>query len=407
MALLRLAELTPRDWEVKIIDERFEQIDYDAPADLVGITALTSVAPGAYRIADKFRKKGVPVVIGGQHASFMPYEALTHADSVACGEADEIWPAILSDVKNHRLKSRYQPDSLPALDLPVQRAVSHVRKTKFFGFLPYSTDFLFIQATRGCPFGCEFCSVTIFNGKEVRARSLKSIARTLIGYLSKYEVLVFVDDNIMMYPDPRELFSTLKQVGVKVWITQTDIRIGNADVVDAAVESGLAAVYVGLESIDPAILAGTAGKTKSAWSARYEENIKRLRENGVIVEAGFIFGSKTENFDTIKRTVEWAVRVGIDVVNFWILTPMPGTNLFQRMLNEKRIKIPDWTKYDGFNYVIEPDGCWNQETLKEGVRWAYEQFYSFSSIFKRGRRLPFLSEAAWLGANLGYRRFGA
>lgn len=397
--LIQLAALTTPDWEIEIIDENITPIpiDFDNPTDLVGLTAVTAQAQRAYQIAEQFKSRGVPTIMGGIHASELPYEASQYVDSVVIGEAETGWANILNDAKQARLRNIYNPTRPTSLEFCVQRKVQRTYLARFSSYLPFNFRFAYLQTQRGCPHDCDFCSVTSFNGRKVRAVDQDYLLAQIEQEMEQgFDLLVFVDDNIlanMRYA--KELFRVLIPLNIH-WLSQTDIRIANDDIIDLACESGLAAVFLGLETISANTIK-QASTAKQHWLPQYERTIKRLKEQGVVVEASFIFGFDHESQDVIKRTVDWAIEHRVDAVQFSILTPYPGTKLFSRLERQDRLLTRDWSKYTHTNCVHQPIG-WDKEELEEGLKEAYQRFYSLSSI---ARRLPsFPKSQIGLGALL-------
>lgn len=402
LGLLQLASLTPENWEVEIIDENITPINFDAPTDLVGLSAMTSLAPQAYAIAAEYQKRKVPTVMGGIHASFLPEEALRHVDSVVIGEADEVWGGILKDFERSGLKRTYHATPPPSLDFRLARPVSRTFSINLSKFLPIHLPFAYIQAQRGCPIGCEFCSVTKFNGKRIRSKSIPYLLQEIEREMERnFRYLMLVDDNIIANPRfAKELFGALKGLGVK-WASQTDIRIADEDFLDLACEGGLKKVFLGLESIQPGILRTSVARSKNMWRPKYEMAIKRLHSHGVFVEASFILGFDGDNDETVERTIDWALEQGVETAQFTIATPMPGTKFFSDLDAAGRIFTRDWSRFSGTECVFKPL-AWTPEELEERLHYAYRKFYSFTSIARRLLR-PSLEALALATVNLDIR----
>ncbi len=384
-AIHLLASITPRNWDVEIIDENIAPIDFETNADLVAITALSALAPRAYEIAAKFRKRGIPVIMGGIHATVMPDEVAEHVDSVVIGEADEIWPQILNDFEQGRLQKLYRPALPLSLDLRETRKVTKTYGIKFVNWLPLSIKVTYMQLGRGCPHNCEFCSVTKTSGRVIRTKSIPYI----IGKIKEEMVrsmnfLFFIDDNIVANKKyAKELFNALRPLRIK-WMSQSDIRIADDDMLDLAVESGMVGVFLGLESISEDTLGEGVGKVKQRMRANYENAIKRLHNRGVNVIGGLIFGFDFEEEGSYAETVKWAIANKLDGAQFTVLTPLPGTDLFERMKESGRIITFDWTKYDFINDVVGHRWSRNRN-LNLIAREAFREFYSYRSQLKRFR----------------------
>ena len=383
--LIQLEALTPPSWDVQTINENVETIDFDAPTDVVGITALTSLAPRAYEIAQEYHARGVPVIMGGIHASVYPEEAMQHVDCVVVGEADEIWPDILNDVAAGTLQPLYRAQRPASLDFTFQRRPNRTKTVRISKLFPVKSTYTYYQTGRGCPIGCEFCSVAEFNGKQMRKRSIPELIADIKTELQEHDVdyLVFMDDNIVGDKTyARELFTALIPLNIK-WLSQTDIRIADPDIIDLAVESGLTMVFLGLESIDPETLAHAASTIKKRWRNKYEPAIQALHDRGVSVVGSFMIGSDTDAEGIGRATAQWGIKQKLDIAIFYILTPLPGTRLFRRLETEKRLLTRNWREYDVTYCVFNPDGTKTPHDVEGEASKAHQYFYSLSSIIRR------------------------
>lgn len=387
LALGVVAGITPPDWEVAIVDEAVEPVDLDQAADLVGITAMTPTAPRAYEIADSFRQRGVQVVLGGMHPTALPEEAATHADAVVVGEAEGVWERVLDDAARRRLRGIYRSAGRPALaGLPVPRRDLYRPGT----YLCTAT----VQTSRGCPFACDFCSVTRFFGRTYRWRPVEEIVKEVQAL--RQRVVFFVDDNIFGAPArARELFRQLIPLKIN-WVGQSSINIAqNAELLRLAAQSGCRGLFVGLESLAPDNLR-QMGKAFLNRVEDYREAIGRIQAHGIGVEGAFIFGLDGDDPGVFRRTVSFARRLGLAAAQFGILTPFPGTPLRERLEREGRIVDNGWSRYTISNVVYRPAGM-APEVLQNGFDWAYRSFYSYASIARRllpnvfrfGAALPF------------------
>lgn len=411
LGLFQLASLTPKSWEVKIVDENIQPIDYNEPTDLVGISAMTPLASRAYEIARVYRSRGVPVIIGGIHASMCPEEALRYTDSVVIGEADMIWEQVLADFSSRQLERVYLVENRP--DLAMLRITRRI--TPYKTFLGQRAPI--IQTSRGCPFGCDFCAVSLFNGRKIRHRPISEVIQDIKRALPNGGYLIFADDNIVADKDYAvELFKALAGLGVR-WVSQTDVRIAtDSQLLRYALKSGVIAVFIGFEALDKQSLQREVCKAKAVWSSEYEGAITILRESRVIVHGSFVFGMDSHGKGVFETTVDWARRQSIDIAQFTIATPFPGTRLFERLEYAERITAVDraeckynWERFDAFHVVFEPAQMSAGE-LRHGFRFAYREFYSPLSMAKRlipnafGRGpLPTLAVAT---VNYQFRRFG-
>lgn len=368
-----LAALTPPDWEVEVVDESVQPVDLDAPVDLVAITAITSVAPRAYRLADAFRERGVKVVLGGIHASILPEEAAGHADAVVVGEAELSWPDVLADFKEGRLRKFYECQNRPPLGgLPAPRRDLFDRRA-------YLTVNL-IQTTRGCPYSCSFCSVTRFFGHSYRTRPIPEILKEVESL--KGETVLFVDDNIVGNPVyAKELFEALAPYRLK-WIGQSSLLIArDEELLRLAAKSGCVGLFIGFESLAPHNLK-EIGKNHVNNSDRFQESIEKIHDYGIGIEGAFIFGFDEDDRSVFERTVEFARKVKLAAAQFGILTPFPGTPLYEKLERAGRIIERDWSKYTISHVVFEPLQM-TRDVLQNGFNWAYHEFYSYRSILDR------------------------
>ncbi|MDH7500236.1 MAG: radical SAM protein [candidate division NC10 bacterium] len=391
LTLPLLAALTPPEHSVRLIDESVEDIDFDAQVDLVGISLLTFLAPRGYEVADRFRARGIPVVLGGMHASALPEEALLHADSVVIGEAEEIWPSLLKDLQRGELKRIYRNQRRPRLEGLPRPRLDLLRRE---GYLNANC----VQATRGCPFGCDFCSVTDFFGNSYRLRPVKEVVAEVAALPGDF---IFVDDNIAgNRAYARELFSALIPLGKK-WGSQCTLSLAeDPELLALAAESGCTHMFVGIESILQANLKGV-GKSFNRV-AKYEDLIGRFHDQGIVINAGMIFGMDEDDDSVFPTTVEFLEKNRIELTLFNILTPLPGTRLYARLEEEGRIIDRDWSHYDGRHVVFRPQRM-AAETLRDGFFWAFHRLYSWRSMLtrlprSRARKIPLYY------VNFAYRR---
>lgn len=398
LSLPTIAGLTDDRFEVNITDDNIEDIDFDAKPDLVGITTMTALAPRAYEIALEFRKRGIPVIIGGIHASMLPEEASQYADSVVIGEAEDVWPTALDDFIHGRLKKTYRGAGQHALvNLPRPR-IDLLKKERYF-----STSLL--MASRGCPHDCHYCSVTQFWGKGFRYRPIPEVIEELKSL--KGRMVFFADDNLYgnkVYA--KKLFREMIPLNKK-WSCQGDSLIANdAELLKLAAESGCQWIFIGIESISKKNLAMMRKSFNKV--DQFKESFKKIHDAGISIFGSFIFGLDEDDEYVFKNTVEFAIDVKLDAANFYILTPLPGTKLFQEMKDAGRLIHTEWDKYDA-NHVVFKHPKLTGEQLLEGLISAYRHFYSISSIAKRmlrtGHKRPVQSLILNLGRFLRRKRF--
>jgi radical SAM superfamily enzyme YgiQ (UPF0313 family) len=369
-----LAGLTPSRHEVRIIDESLTEITLNEEVDLVAITAITPLAPRGYEIADQFRKRGRRVVIGGIHASWLPEEAKEHADSVVVGEADEIWSKILEDAEKGDLKPFYRQEERTDLShLPIPRRDLLPPKGYLFQNL--------IQTTRGCPYDCEFCSVTALHGRSYRMRPVSEVERELQSLERSKAYIFFVDDNIVgNLSYAKELFTMLSQFRLR-WVSQGPIHIAeDEELVKRMARAGCHGLFIGFESLREENL-NLMGKRINRVEA-YERGIQKLHDAGIGVYASFVFGYDYDDVSVFDEFIEFAERNRIDGAFLPVLTPFPGTRIHQRLKEEGRLLTEDWSKYDMATVVYRPKRMSVKE-LQEGFWKVNRSFYSIPSMLKR------------------------
>jgi len=374
LSLAALAAVTPRQWQVGLVDENIEAIDFDTDADLVAVTAMTPQAPRAYRIADAFRERGVSVVMGGFHASNLPHEALEHVDAVVVGEGELVWPRLLDDWEKGSLERLYR-----ASDLLSMGEIPPPRREVFQGKRYLFTNTL--QTTRGCPHDCEFCSVTSFYGRRYRKRPVESVLEELETLRRKNSFAFFVDDNLV--GDRRyalELFTRMRGMGFK-WLSHAPIDLArDPELLRAAGESGCVGLFVGFESLNETSLAAMGKVTNRA--ASYLEDARAFRDNGIGILGSFVLGYDGDTPGVFDGLLRFCEEARLEAAIFPILTPFPGTAVRARLESEGRITSNNWEDYDMGHVTFRPVGM-TAEELQEGHDRLNRSFYSLSSMFRR------------------------
>jgi radical SAM superfamily enzyme YgiQ (UPF0313 family) len=372
LGLAMVAALTPPEIEVSLTDENVTVIDFEKGADLVGITVLTGTAQRAYEIADTFRARGVKVILGGIHPSVLPEEASQHADAVVIGEAEGIWSNLIKDFKTNKLQRVYRQHERPSLlGLPIPRRDLFTEEAYFIRHT--------ISTTRGCPYSCSFCSVTSFFGHTYRCRPVEEVLKEVETFNDR-KLIAFVDDNIGGNPKfAKELFRALVPYKIK-WVGQASVTIARDDeLLKLAAASGCLGLLIGFESLSPANLAAV-GKRINVVD-EYENAIKKIHSHGIAIHGFFIFGFDEDDEDVFKRTVRFAQKMRLETAQFGCLAPYPGTALCESLEKAGRIITKDWSQY-GYNLVFEPKSM-SPEMLQKGNDWAWREFYSILSIWRR------------------------
>lgn len=396
LTLPYLAALTPKDWRVTLIDEQLTDIDFRAPVDLVAITAWTINSLRAFEIADRFRERGVGVIIGGPHTYFYADETAEHCDAVGVGEGERIWPLMLDDFVRGRLKRMYREPPLKDLGkLPVPRweLLDPSRYSRFRTFT--------IQSSRGCPFQCEFCSERYLLGPEYRARPVNEVIADIKSTGARY--IFFADSNFAGRP-PRtmELLEGLIPLKIRWSALWPAYLCNDARLMDLAVQSGLLHLNLGIESIDQGTLTGLGKKANKV--EQYSEILANLRSRGISYSLNFIFGWDTETEHAFSSTLAFLMKEKVPAAYFNILTPHKGTPLYDRMRAEGRIiDIDQIGRWPGFRCHIRPTYC-TSDALEEYVMAMYRKFYTYPSMLNR-LPLPLNKSAAasWV-VNLSQRK---
>jgi radical SAM superfamily enzyme YgiQ (UPF0313 family) len=400
LGLTCLAAYTPEGVDVRIIDENLERVDYKDRPDLVGITSMTATACRAYEIADEYRKRGVKVVIGGIHASMLPEEAMEHADAVVVGEAETLWPKVVSDADAGRLEPLYRLEERGEFKNPLPSRKDLINRKNYW----MANN---IQTSRGCPHDCSFCSVTTFNGRNVRHRELDNVLAEIESmpkprFMPK-KMIPFVDDNIAANPKrAKELFKALIPLNIN-WGSQACISFGeDEELVGLAAESGCRMLFIGLETVSSSSLE-EMGKRQNKVE-RYAESLRLMRKHDIYVTGSFIFGFDADDDSIFQETLDFAIENKIHLAQFSNLTPLPGTRLYNQMVAENRMKPGYWLNGLRDSEAVFQPRNFSPQGLCDKTRKVQRDFYSIRSIMKRfyfSRYAPHL-----LLYNLMYNRFG-
>lgn len=380
LSLAILNSLTPEIHSVQIVNDVTEKIDFSGSYDLVGITAMTSQIERAYQIADKFRNRGIKVVIGGVHTSVVSDEILQHADAIVIGEAEELWELILEDCENGSLKPVYQNKTFPELNRLIVPKWTNANLKIYPKPPTQKMPMMPLFITRGCPMGCDFCSVSEYYGKSYRVKPLSNVLKEIddTGARSYF----FVDDNFFFNVDySREFLKEIKKKNIR-WLSQSSTNIINhPDIIDLAGKAGCSYLFIGMESINKACLK-TANKGFNNVD-RYGELIERIYRAGIVPILSFIFGFDDDTPDQFGETIKFLSKYKNIYSIFWILTPIPGTGFSKKMEDEGRIlKDTSWSKYNGTNLVFEPKG-YSIEKFYNLYWKAFQEDYSMRNYLKK------------------------
>lgn len=386
-----IAALTPPGVDIHHTDEIVEPVDFQREADLIAITCNTPSANRVYRLADEFRRRGRKVVLGGPHVTALPDEAMTHADAVVIGEAEEIWARVVEDFRQGEWQQIYQGEPADLRGLPHARRDLIEKRS-------YGRGVTF--ATRGCPNHCGYCSISLMYGRGQRRRPVHEVAQEVASIPGR--AVVFWDDNLTA--DRRYALELCRAIAPyrKWWTSQTTIKVASdAELLAAAADSGCKAFFIGLESISQDSL-DSQGKGFNQVSL-YEQAISNLHRHGIAVQVGTMFGLDGDDPGVFERTLRYYREIGVDSATVSIAAPMPGTSFFAQLEQEGRILARNWDKYNGkVDAVFQPKRMSPQE-LERGVSWFADEFYSVPSILDR---LLLKSRVGlwWnLPRNVGYR----
>ena len=354
LAFPMLAAVTPKFHELKMIDERLHKINFEGKYDIVGISALTNEAIRAYEIADLFRKKKVTVVLGGCHVSARPEEAKKHADCVVIGEAEETWPQLLKDFEKNELKDFYYPLT------PVNLSKIPLPNREILNRILVETG---VQTSRGCPYACEYCYIgNSPYSRTYRKRSVKTIVKEIENIPQK--IIVFYDTSLTIdISHTKSLFKALKDMNKKlICLGNIDVLNKNDEILTLAKEAGCFQWNLGFESVTQKSLNEIGKKTNTV--SDYYKIVKKIHEHKMNVHGFFMFGFDHDTKDVFDKTIEFIKKSKMDSADFSILTPLPGTPIFDRFLEQGRILTDNWSKYSYQNNVVfEPKNFFESELL--------------------------------------------
>lgn len=381
VALQIIAALTPKDIKVSMVDEHISDIDFSKDYDLVGISIMTATAKRGYHLAKKFKGNGSKVIFGGIHASIMPEEVIKYGDAVVIGEAESSWPKLIEDFRQNSLKKYYQdkePDlsnaPLPKRDSRIDRSVLGIKCPGFY-------------TTKGCPYDCEFCSVSSVYGRKIRTLPIPLVIKDIENANSK--IYLSLDDNVVANPKyAKSLFREMSHLNIK-WGGQCTVTIAKDDeLLQLCRKSGCGGLFIGLESVSTTSMRKMRKTLKSI--KENEDAIKKIQDAGIIFHPSFVFGFDDDTKAVFDDTLEFLYRNRITTATFNILTPYPGTRLFRRLQQEGRLISEDWSHYNHYTVTFRPKNMTERE-LAESYFLFKKEFYSLSNICRRITRLSEIS----------------
>lgn len=406
LGLMVLAGLTPDEWDVTIVDENLGVPDYASMPrpDLVGVSAFTSQAPHAYELAAQFRARGIPVVMGGIHATMRTAEASARVDAVVTGEAESIWAKVLEDVQRGALKPLYAGSREAMENTPFPR----------HDLLPSGYYYGSIQTTRGCPLNCNFCSVSAFNGKSYRRRPVEDVVAEF--KLIREKQVLIVDDNLIgtrkdHIARAKELFRAMIDANIgKRWFAQTTINMADdEELLQLAARAGCAGVFVGFETTHAEGLIEVRKKYNIQKGRDFRASVRRIQRHNILVVGSFIMGLDVDRSGVGLEIAHTANRYGVDAINVMFLTPLPGTDLWNKMEEEDRIAADsfpeDWKYYTLTLPVSRYRHLSRDEIIKE-MHSCNRSFYSMAGILRRTSRTLWKRKNTIfsLVCNLSYRK---
>lgn len=381
VALQIIAALTPENIRVSMVDEHINDIDFSKDYDLVGISIMTATAKRGYHLARIFKEKGSKIVFGGIHASVMPEEAINYGDAVVIGEAEGSWSNLLEDFKHNTLKRFYQsrePDlsrvPLPKRDSRIDRSVLGIKWPGFY-------------TTKGCPYDCEFCSVSSVYGRKIRTLPIPLVIKDIENAKSK--VFLSLDDNIAASPKyAKNLFREMAYLNIE-WGGQCTVTIAKDDeLLQLCRKSGCRGLFIGLESVSATSMKKMRKTLKSM--KENEDAIKKIQDTGIIFHPSFVFGFDDDTKAVFDDTLEFLYRNRITTATFNILTPYPGTKLYRYLKQTGRLISEDWSHYNHSTITFSPKKMTERE-LAEGYFLLKKEFYSLSNICRRIARFQDIS----------------
>jgi radical SAM superfamily enzyme YgiQ (UPF0313 family) len=396
-----IAGLTPREVDITFYDDRMDRIPFDEPADLVAISVETYTAKRAYQIASEYRKRNIPVVMGGFHATLCPEEVSQYADAVVVGEAETVWEQVLRDAERGALQTFYRTGERPSLgNLHPNRSI-YARKN----YLPIGL----VEAGRGCHFVCDFCAVqTVFNHTQTR-RPVDDILAELEKMRDK-PLIFFVDDNITSNMDQaKAFFRELAKLKIR-WVSQASINAAHdEEFLQLIAASGCQGVLIGFESLNPDNLK-KMNKGFNTMKGGYEKALENLRRYNIRLYITFVFGYDGDTENSFQETVEFALKHKFYIAAFNHLTPFPGTPLYKRLQQEGRLLYENWWLDERYSYNMVPfqPAQMSPEQLQRGCVQARAEFYSLQNMWRRSfDAVNRSSSAMWwhfYGINYLFRR---
>lgn len=392
LALLTLMNLTPDHYEIILVNENIEKINFDLDVDMAGFTVTLDVLPRAARIAAEFKKRNIPSIAGGVHITCSPESCMQYFDAICIGPAERVWKHILEDVQNNRLQKVYcDMEGFTGAEI-VSPAYEKFETDKYL--------YMNVVATgRGCPNRCDFCYNSCKNRMYIQ-RPIPDVLRDIRALNTRH--IFFTDDNFIGVPAYTKAFLEEIRPLNLIWSAAVTTRIlYDPEILDLMAETGCQSLFIGFESINGASLQSVH---KDNQVEKYEQLVETIHKKGIMINASMVFGLDEDRPSTFKETLDWLVEHRIETLTSHILTPYPGTRLYEKMKEEGRIHEYDLEKYNTSHVVYSPSHMTEKE-LYEGYLWMYREFYSFKNIIRRYPKSK-KQKRPYLLFNLMYRKFG-
>jgi radical SAM superfamily enzyme YgiQ (UPF0313 family) len=394
LSLITVAALTPAIHQVYIEDENLKKLRFDDKPHLVGINVNVDTSTRAIEIARKYREQNITVVFGGIHPSANPDTMIKYCDSIVIGDAENVWDALINDLINNQLKPFYHDKVVDLSKVPFPKWNIVNLKNYLYNNI--------VVTSRGCPYKCNFCyNSSEYSNSSFRNRPIEKVVEEIKRLDTKQ--VMFIDDNFIGNPKwTYEFIQKIKPMNLTWHAAVSTNIIHHKELIGEFAESGCKSLFIGFESInDKSIKSVQKSQNKIS---DYEELIQLIHSKNIMINASLVFGFDYDTKSVFKDTLKWLVRNKVETMTAHILTPYPGTKLYEKLEMEGRITCTDYSKYNTSNVVFKPVGMTAKE-LRNGYLWLYREFYSFKNIIKR-KPVNKTNNMPYFLFNFCYRKFG-